>query len=190
MEKKVSILKWFFGGMFFIILLSWNVNKKPMREFYQLIVYHFKNAEQEKVLDNYFQNALLPALHRMKINNVGVLKSWANDTVPDKVVYVFIPFKSLELVTDLPSKLKEDAGYVSAGTGYLDAAYNNPPYSRLETILLRAFPLAPQMQLPALQSPKKERVYELRSYESATEKKFENKVKCLTRAMKLGCSKD
>src|SRR5262249_41992440 len=158
MEKKVSIVKWLFGATFFIILSSWTLNKKPMREFYQMTVYHFQNAEQEKVLDNYFQNALLPALHRIKINNVGVFKSWANDTTADKLVYVFIPFKSLEAVAELPSKLKGDADYLSAGAAYLNAAFNEPPYSRMETILLRAFPLAPQMQLPALQSEKKERV--------------------------------
>jgi NIPSNAP len=189
MEKKVSVLKWFLGGMFFIILLSWNVNRKPMREFYQLTVYHFKNAEQEKVLDNYFQNALLPALHRIKINNVGVFKSWSNDTLTDKLVYVFIPFRSLEMVTELPSKLRADANYASAGAEYLNAAYNDPPYSRMETILLRAFPLAPQMQLPLLQSAKKDRVYELRSYESATEKKFENKVRMFNDGDEIGLFK-
>jgi len=40
-----------------------------------------------------------------------------------------------------------------------------------------AFSLAPKMQLPQVQSAKSERVYELRSYESATEKIFANKVK-------------
>jgi len=189
MEKKVSILKWFLGGIFFIGLLSWNANKKPMREFYQLTVYHFKSPEQEKVLDNYFQNALLPALHRMKITNVGVFKSWANDTLADKLVYVFVPFKSLDMVTELPSKLKADAGYMSAGAPYIDAAYDDPPYSRMETILLHAFPLAPQMQLPSLQSAKKERVYELRSYESATEKKFENKVQMFNQGDEIGLFK-
>ena len=156
MEKKVSILKCFFGGMFLIILLSWNVNKKPMREFYQLTVYHFKNGEKEKVLDNYLQNALLPALHRMKINNVGVFKAWANDTVTDKLIYVFIPFKSLEMMTELPSKLKTDVDYASAGAEYLDAAYNDPPYSRMETILLHAFSMAPELQLPKLNGPGKD----------------------------------
>ena len=189
MEKKVSILKCFVGGIFLITLLSWDVNKKPMREFYQLTVYHFKSVEQEKVLDNYFQNALLPALHRMKINNVGVFKSWANDTVADKLIYVFIPMKSLETAAELPPKLKGDADYVSAGAAYLDAAYNDPPYSRIETILLRAFPLAPEMQLPSLQSAKKERVYELRSYESPTEKKFENKVKMFNQGDEIGLFK-
>jgi hypothetical protein len=186
MEKKVSILKWFLGAMFFMILVSWAANKKPMREFYQLTVYHFKNPEQEKVLDNYFQNALLPALHRLKITNVGVFKSLANDTVADKLIYVFVPFKSLEMVTELPSKLKADAAYMSQGATYTDASYNDPPYSRMETILLHAFPSAPRMQLPSLQSAKKERVYELRSYESATEKKFENKVQMFNQGDEIG----
>jgi len=189
MEKKVSVLKWLFAGMFFLTLLSWNVNKKPMREFYQLTVYHFQNEKQEKVLDNYLQNALLPALHRMKITNVGVFKSWANDTVADKLICVFVPFKSLDMVTELPLKLKKDAGFSSAGAEYLDAAYKDPPYTRMETILLRAFPLAPQMQLPSLQSAKKDRVYELRSYESATEKKFENKVQMFNEGDEIGLFK-
>jgi len=190
MEKKVSGSKsWLLGGIGFILLLSWNTNKKTMREFYQLTVYHFKSAEQEQVLDNYFQSALVPALHRMKINNVGVFKSWANDTVTDKLMYVFYPLKSLEDVTDVSSKLKADNTYVSAASEYLDAAYDNPPYSRMETILLRAFPLAPQMQLPSLHAAKKERVYELRSYESPTEKKFANKVKMFNDGDEIGLFK-
>src|SRR5262249_25673115 len=88
-----------------------------------------------------------------------------------------------------PSKLKGDADYLSAGAPYLDAAFNAPLYSRMETILLRAFPLAPQMQLPALKSDKKERVYELRSYESATEGKFENKVRMFNQGDEIGLFK-
>lgn len=178
-----------FSLLLVLTLMSWNIHKKPVREFYQLTVYHFQNEKQEQILDNYFKNSLLPALHRMKINNVGVFKSLANDTVPDKLIYVFIPFRSLEMATELPSKLKADVDYASAGAEYLDAAYNDPPYSRMETILLRAFPLAPQMQLPSLQSAKKERVYELRSYESATEKKFQNKVQMFNQGDEIGLFK-
>jgi hypothetical protein len=178
-----------FPGILFILLLSWNNDKKPAREFYQLIIYHFNSQAQEKVLDNYLQNALLPAMHRIKINNVGVFKAWANDTAANKLIYVFIPFKSLELMTKLPGKLKEDAAYTSASADYINMAYNNPAYTRMETILLQAFPLAPQMQLPTLHAAKKERVYELRSYESPTEKKFENKVEMFNQGDEIGLFK-
>jgi hypothetical protein len=170
-------------------LSSWRKEKKPAREFYQLSVYHFTTAEQEKLLDNYFQNALLPALHRAGISKAGVFKSWANDTSANKTLYVFLPLSSLDMVVKLQEKLNKDQQYISNASAYLNADYKNPAYSRMETILLRAFPLAPTMQLPALNSPKKDRVYELRSYESATQSKFENKVKMFNQGNEIGLFK-
>jgi hypothetical protein len=175
-----------FLALLSVVQLSWTGDKKPVREFYRLTVYHFSNGSQEKILDDYFQNALLPALHRMDIKQVGVFKAWTNDTAANKLIYVFIPVKSLDMAIKLDDKLQEDAAYASAGAGYINAADNNPPYSRMETILLRAFPLAPRMQLPALHAPKNQRVYELRSYESATEKKFRNKVQMFNQGDEIG----
>ena len=152
-------------------------------------VYHFTSDPQEKVLDNYFQNALLPSLHRIGIKQVGIFKSWANDTTVNKVMYVLIPLKSVDMVTSVPEKLKGDAAYATTAADYANAPYNNPPYSRTETILLQAFPLAPQMQLPMLLGAKKDRVYELRSYESATEEKFESKVAMFNQGDEIGLFK-
>jgi hypothetical protein len=168
------------------ILLSWQNNKKKEREFHQLTVYHFSTAAQEKMLDTYFQNALVPALHRAGIKNVGVFKSWANDTIVDKLAYVFIPLRSLDDLVKIREQLKKDQQYNSTAAGFLDADYKNPAYKRTENIVLRAFELAPQMQLPSLQSPKKNRVYELRSYESPTEKKLESKVKMFNQGDEIG----
>jgi len=150
--------------------------QKSDREYYEITVYHFNGAEQEKTIDNYLQNALIPALHKTGINKVGVFKALSNDTATDKLAYVFMPVKSLDQVHSISLKLAEDAAYQTAGQEYLSAVYSSPPYTRMETILLYAFPLAPKMNLPQLQSVKKDRVYELRSYESATEKLHANKV--------------
>jgi NIPSNAP len=189
MKKSILLLP---GIILFGVLLfmtSWKPDRKPSGEFYQITVYHFNTEAQEKFLDGYFQNALLPALRRNKINNVGVFKAWSNDTAAGKLVYVFMPLNSLEFVTKLPRKLKEDAAYASASADYINVAYNNPAYARMETILLQAFPLAPHMQLPILHAAKKERVYELRSYESPTEKKFENKVQMFNEGDEIGLFK-
>jgi hypothetical protein len=175
--KKKQLAFVFIGllcGM--MMFSSWTDHKKKEREFYQLTAYHFSSTAQEKTLDNYFQNALLPALHRDGIKNIGVFKSWANDTATDKLMYVLVPIHSLDMLTKLPEQLKKDEQYNNAAADYLNADYKNPPYTRMENIILHAFRLAPEMKLPSLQSPKRNRVYELRSYESATEKKFENKV--------------
>lgn len=170
-------------------LLSWSGKSKPSREYYQLTVYHFNDKAKEKILDSFFQNVLLPALHRMKITNVGVFKSWANDTLSDKLIYVFIPFKSYSELSGLQETLNKDKEYAEAGESFLNAAYKDPPYTRKETILLHAFPLAPLMQTPELNAPKNERVYELRSYESPTEEKFKNKVKMFNDGDEIGLFK-
>ncbi|CAN5489881.1 NIPSNAP family protein [soil metagenome] len=151
--------------------------RNPEREYYKLIVYHYKDAAQEQVLDGYLEYALLPALHRQKISDIGVFKSLANDTSADKLLYVFMPFKTLKDMKKTEEDINGDNAYQTAGSNYISAAYDKPPYTRMETILLYAFPLAPKMLLPQLQSARNERVYELRSYESATEKIFVNKVK-------------
>ncbi len=149
---------------------------KPKKEIYQLTVYQYTTAAQETVLNNYLKNALLPALHKMGHKNIGVFKSLANDTAAVKMLYVYMPIKSLEDQQAIAEKLSKDAAYQTAGSDYINAVYTNAAYKRMEVILLKAFSLAPQMQLPKLTAPKNERVYELRSYESASEKIFANKV--------------
>ena len=182
--KAVAII--LAGGMFVWLIQSWSAPAKTNREFYQLTVYHFTNAAQEKTLDIYLQNALLPALHKMNIKNVGVFKNHSNDTVADKTLYVLAPIRSLDEIINIPRKLAGDKDYQREGAEYINAVYTAPPYTRLETILLQAFSLAPILQLPALKGIRKERIYELRSYESATEKIYQNKVKMFNDGDEIG----
>jgi hypothetical protein len=158
------------------ICLSWTATGKKNPEVYQLTVYKYTTTAQEKVLETYLEMALLPALHRQKLTHIGVFKAIANDTAVVKKLYVLIPGKSLDIFETVKNVLEKDATYLEAGKDYLDAAYTAAPYDRMENIYLKAFRLAPELQLPALSAPKRERVYELRSYESATEKIFRNKV--------------
>lgn len=168
-------------NLLIIILLSLPATifaARPGREFYSIRIYQLKNADQETRLDAYLQAALLPALHRLGIADVGVFKAVANDTAEVKKVYVLIPFKSLEQYLNLQASLDKDAQYTTAGAAYIDAAYDNPPYLRMESILLQAFPDMPRHAAPkTLQGPKADRIYELRSYEGPTEKLFANKVR-------------
>jgi len=160
----------------FFALPGYSNDKKPAQEFYEIKVYHFKTADQEKALDDYLQHALVPALHKMGISKTGVFKPLANDTAADKLIYVFMPLKSFDQLLSLPGQLDKDADYNTAGSAYLNAVYNNPPFTRMESILLKAFRMAPQMQLSGLTGSHAERIYELRSYECPTEKLYLNKV--------------
>lgn len=156
--------------------------KPPKREFYELKIYRIQGKEQENRLDAYLRDAYLPAAHRQGIAAVGVFKPIPTDTAAGKLVYVLTPLSSLDALLSLPAKLGKDARYQADGKDYLDAPYTNPPYVRLETIVLQAFAGRPVLRKPDLTSPKSERVYELRSYESFTEKLFHNKVDMFDKA--------
>ncbi|MDR3712136.1 MAG: NIPSNAP family protein [Puia sp.] len=149
----------------------------PKREFYSIRVYQLKTKEQEQTVDKYLQAAFLPALHRLGIAQVGVFKALGNDTAAVRRIYLLIPFRSVDQFVKLPSLLEKDNQYLADGKDYLDAAHNDPPYSRIETILLQAFPDMPVLQAPALGTARSERIYELRSYEGPTEKLHANKVR-------------
>lgn len=147
------------------------------RDFYELRIYHIETASQETQLDAYLEKALLPALHRNGIAKVGVFKPIASQADAGKAVYVFIPYKSMKVYSGMASKLKKDATYNSAGAAYINAPHDNPPYKRMETAFLQAFTGQPRFQESKVTGPKKDRVYELRSYEAATERLYGQKVK-------------
>ena len=76
--------------------ICWITPVKKTPAICQLTVYHFKDSVQEKILDTYLEQALLPALHKIKYKQVGVFKSWANDTSAVKKIYVLVAGKSME----------------------------------------------------------------------------------------------
>ena len=174
---------------FVFLTVKGNAQKEGTRSFYQITVYHYKDSAQQNLISNYLQNALLPSLHRMNIKNIGVFTALANDTSTDKTTYVFMPLKSLNEAADIAAKLSQDKGYNTAGKSYLEAPYDTAPYSRMETILLHAFPLAPGITEPQLTAGKTDRVYELRSYEGATEKLYASKVKMFNTGDEVGIFK-
>jgi len=145
------------------------------RYYYEIKLYHFKTQQQEDRVDNYLKNAYLPALHRLGIKNVGVFKPVAGDTL-GKRLYVFVPFKTMKQMEGLDEQLMSDHQYLTDGEDYINAVYNDMPYTRIETTILRAFPKMIAPAVPELTANKADRIYELRSYESPTEKYNLNKV--------------
>jgi hypothetical protein len=146
------------------------------REYYQLKTYSFANEEQVQMTDDYLANAFLPALKRLGINAVGVFKPRAIDSLTPKETYVLIPFNTLSQFEGLDAALANDQLYIAAGKDYVAATYDKPPYQRIESTILKAFVDMPKMQASPLEGPRKDRIYEMRSYESATEALYRNKV--------------
>lgn len=136
------------------------------KDFYQIKMYHLKSNEQVSMMDGYLKNVYLPAMHRAGIKNIGVFKPIANDTAAAKLIYVFIPFSSSAGWMDMDAKLEKDGVYKNEAKSFNEAAADNAPYERMESILLEAFSGQPNLVVP--KDKNTERVFELRSYESPT----------------------
>lgn len=147
------------------------------RDYYQIQVFRLKGKAQEAIIDNFLKNAYLPALHRAGIKKVGVFKPIESDTTSGKRVYVWIPFNSPDHFAKIQDELIKDQVYQTSGIDFLGAPYDQAPFIRKESILLKAFPDAPNYFTPDFKTAPSERIYELRSYEGPTENLFRQKVK-------------
>ena len=149
---------------------------KKAKNFYELKVYEFKTSQQEAVIDQFLSDAFIPYMHRKGIKNIGAFTGRANDTSAIKKLYVLIPYKSMDEIPKINTELFKDAEVAAKGATYLDATFENPPYTRIVTYIIEGFRFSPTLTLPKLTSSVEDKVYELRSYEGPTEKRYRKKV--------------
>ncbi|AYN68871.1 NIPSNAP family containing protein [Euzebyella marina] len=174
---KTSIIIKSFTLLFAVLFYSNSLTaQQAKRQYYQLKTYTLKDEAQESRMDAYLKDAFLPALKKAGIKDVGVFKFRPNNYLIADKIFVLIPFNDLGEFEGLDSKLANDPTYQKAGTDYINAAFDNPPYQRINSVLMRAFAEMPKMEASKLTGPRKDRVYELRSYESPTEATYLNKV--------------
>jgi hypothetical protein len=166
---------------FFVVALSTSIFAAS-RDYYQIQVFRLTGKVQEEKIDNFLKNAYLPALHRAGIEKVGVFKPIESDTTSGKRVYIWIPFSSPDHFAEIQDVLAKDQMYQTKGIDFLGAPFDQRPFVRKESILLKAFPDAPNYFIPNHKTAPSERIYELRSYEGPTENLFLQKVKMFNEA--------
>ena len=165
-----------FSIVFYFLLISQSIySKQTNTGFLQLKVYHLKSDEQIILTDKFLKNSYLPTLHRLGIKNIGVFKPIANDTAKTKLIYVLILFSSPDQWMKISDRIKSDAAFKLSAKSFLEANAKDPPFERVESILMEAFPGQPDLAPP--QQKDTERVFELRSYESPTMHLAEKKMR-------------
>ena len=143
--------------------------RKPGREFFEVRMYSLK-PDKQKILDDYFRAALIPALNRSGIKQVGVFYETPVPSVP--VAHLLIPYQNLDQMASATANLETDAEYQKAAAEYLAIPATNAVYDRIESSLLQGFETMPKMEAPA----KKGRLFNLRIYESHNEAASKKKI--------------
>lgn len=130
----------------------------------------------KKILENYLSKALIPAWGRAGQGPVGVFTVKFGQNSPP-AIWVLLTHKSLESVVATPAKLLADQEYLKAGEEFLNAPPTAPAFFRVETSIMRAFDRWPQLVVPPQAADKKNRILQLRIYESHSPVFAKKKIK-------------
>lgn len=78
-------------------------------QYYELRIYTTQSAEQQQQVNDYWQNAAVPAYNRLGIQPIGVFTE-QQDSATNKI-YVLIPCDSLDIFAAIPANLAADTNY-------------------------------------------------------------------------------
>jgi hypothetical protein len=137
--------------------------------------YSLRTGTAPRRLADFLQNAAIPALNRLGHKPVGVFDVVTG--LPTPTVFVLTAFSSMEGVLSLEAALDKDQTFATAAAPYIDATAADPAYIRQDVSLLGAFPKFPHIEVPAATANRSPRLFELRTYESHSERAHRAKVK-------------
>lgn len=144
------------------------------REFYELRSYHLVSGPQQKLMDSFLAEALIPALNRMNFKPVGAFDLYLGPETP--TTFVLIPSTSLESLVAAELRLADDQEYQKSGHAFLHAPATEPPYERVQSSLMIAFTGHPALTVPPVAAQNGSRVFQLRTYESPNNADHQLKV--------------
>ncbi|MBV8629615.1 MAG: NIPSNAP family protein, partial [Silvibacterium sp.] len=144
------------------------------REYYELRKYLMQSGPQTKLTESYLSGALIPALNRLGMSPIGVFNLTIGPETP--TLYVLIPSTSVESLVTSDLRLAQDQQFLAAAAPFWNAPAAAPPFIRVESTLLIAFEGWPKITLPPSTAQHGKRMFELRTYESATNQDHVRKV--------------
>jgi len=144
------------------------------REYYQLRKYHLQSGPQVKLTDNYVGDALIPALNRLGIAPVGAFRLDFGPETP--TLYLLLPSSNLETLANVDLRLAQDEQFMKAADPFWNAPAAAAPFIRMESSLLIAFEGHPKLTVPASTATHGKRIFQLRTYESPTNRDHVRKV--------------
>jgi hypothetical protein len=138
--------------------------KKPGRQFYELRHYSLRRGPQQDRFDKFYREAAIPAFNRAGISRVGVFNVAIGPESSGR--YVLLTYPTAKSIFTTPLAIEADEQYQKDGADYLNLPATDPGFIEAENSLMATFEGMPQMEVPAMVSSSKSRVFELRTYRS------------------------
>ncbi len=159
------------NSLFSLILLLVATSLFAQRDFYELRTYELKSGAPVGTLHSYLKNALMPALSRYGVTNVGVFEEYGLSQ-PGKI-YLLLPYEGMEHFEQVHGSLESDKLFQEQSAAYRSVSPDKVPFTRYTTSLFTAFSGLPKLMKPASGSG----LFELRTYEGYIEDAVTRKVR-------------
>lgn len=153
-----------------LVVLITSFSASCQTQVYELRVYELEFFRSADLLHDYFEKALIPALNKQGVKNVGAFEE-VGETLPKKI-YLLIPHKDVMSFQNSEYNLFKDEAYVEAANDYLSVDRTSVPYKRIQTSVIVS-----TKEFPELIVPDNASLYELRIYESHNEGALKSKLK-------------
>ena len=144
------------------------------RQFFELRRYHLLPGAKQRAFSAFVGSVAIPAMNRAGVSRVGAFTVVYGENAPSLLLVLVHP--TLDSVVSLRERLASDAAYTSAGAAILDAPLSDPAFVRAESTVLRAFDAMPTLEPSAGAGTATPRIFELRTYESHSERAALNKL--------------
>jgi hypothetical protein len=145
------------------------------RQYIELRRYHLLPGNKQRAFGTFVSDAMVPAMNRAGVAKVGAFTVMYGENAPS--LLLVLTHQSLESVVSLRERMAADAEYNRAGAAIIEAPMADPPFVRVESSLLRAFEAMPAVEPSAGAAKATPRIYEMRTYESHSDRAALNKLK-------------
>jgi hypothetical protein len=145
------------------------------RQYIELRRYHLLPGTKQRAFVAFVGDSAIPAMNRAGVGRVGAFTVVYGENAPS--LLLVLTHQTLDGVVSLRDRLAADTVYARAGAAILDAPMSDPAFVRVESTLLRAFDSMPAVEPSAGAGTATPRIFELRTYESHSNRAALNKLK-------------
>ncbi len=149
--------------------------QSPSRQYIELRRYHLLPGAKQGAFSSFIGDVAIPAMNRAGVGKVGAFSVVYGENAPS--LLLVLAHQTLDSVASLRDRLASDAEFVRAGAAILEAPMSDPAFVRIESTLLRAFEAMPTLESSPGATAKTSRIFELRTYESHSDRAALNKLK-------------
>ncbi|MDA0349517.1 MAG: NIPSNAP family protein [Verrucomicrobia bacterium] len=165
-------------------LLHGKAHKASEQRFHELIRFEVLNNAKRGRLEKFLGDVVIPGLNKLGCSPIGVFRPKYG--AHGEEVYMLVPHANIESFLTVWDKLVDTPEYQAAA----DTEMSDPLYDRMESSLMKAFSGMTEVEVPTAIVGHKDRIFEMRTYESHNRMKGIRKMEMFNKGGEIQIFRD